>query len=119
MRKHAQTMDDECGVPATAIKKATPQKVNADVFFKQPELFEGCRICTHLSATGRHHHNLFENHTSNYPTGCPKFAEASMELRRTLIDKVKICPQRFHPDIIYNKDHLKIYIYYPIYKEGL
>ena len=107
MRQHAQTMDDECGIPVAASKKVTPQKVTADVFFKQPEYFESCRICTHLSATGRLHQNLFENHTSNYPTGCPKFAEASMELRRTLIDKVKICPQCFHPDVVYTKAHLK------------
>ena len=106
MRKHAQTMDDECGV-TNSVKKSSPPKSTADVFFKVPQYYENCRICVHLSATGQHHSNLFENHTSNYPTGCPKFAEASMDKRRSLVEKVKICPQCFHPDVIYAKEHLK------------
>ena len=106
MRKHAQTMDDECGITVSA-KKSIPQKSTADIFFKTPQIFENCRVCVHLSATGSNHQHLFEGHTSNYPTGCPKFVEATMDKRRSLIEKIKICPQCFHPDVIYNKEHLK------------
>ena len=30
-----------------------------------------------------------------------------METRRTLVDKVKLCPQCFHPDVIFEKSHLQ------------
>ena len=106
MRKHAQTMDDECGTSVVS-KKTTSQKPTADIFFKSPQTFENCRICLHLLTMPGNHSNLFEGHTSNYPTGCPKFVEATMEKRRSLVEKIKICPQCFHPDIVYTKDHLK------------
>jgi hypothetical protein len=39
------------------------------------------------------------NHPSNYPTGCPKFIEATTEKRRNLVEKIKFCPQCFNPDL--------------------
>ena len=111
MREHAQIMDDECGNAAAAAKKkgdfTPPIKVTAELFFKSPQKFEECRICVHLSATKKNHQNLFENHLSNYATGCPKFVEATMEMRRSLVDKIKICPQCFHPDVVFSQGHLK------------
>ena len=109
MRQEEQMLDDECGNPLSSKRKGdgvVPSKALADVFFRQPQRYEECRICVHLSATGNHQ-NLFENHLSTYPTGCPKFIEATMEKRKTLVEKIKICPQCFHPDIVFNKDHLK------------
>ena len=53
------------------------------------------------------HPNIFDNHLSTYPTGCPQFVGASMEQRRTLVERIKFCPQCFHPDIVFTKDHLK------------
>ena len=51
--------------------------------------------------------DLFENHLSNYPTGCPKFIEKTSEQRRGLVDKVRFCRQCLNPEIIYTQDHLK------------
>ena len=86
MRQHAQLMDDECGNSNSAGKKkvdgAAGSKVSADLFFKEPQKYDDCRICLHISATVRNARNLFENHTSTYATGCPKFSESSMEARR-------------------------------------
>ena len=110
MRQHAQMMDDECGVTNASKKKSdggVPIKATADIYFKSPQRFDECRVCVHLSATNSSHQNLFENHLSNYATGCPKFIEATMELRRSLVDKIKLCRQCFHPDIIMAPGHLK------------
>ena len=109
MREHAQVMDDECGNPAAKKKvdASAPHKATVDLFFRTPQQFDECRICIHLTATKKNHQNLFENHLSTYATGCPKFIEASMELRRTLVDKVKLCPQCFHPDLVFTQTHLK------------
>ena len=109
MREQAQVLDDECGSTSSGAKRKTdpPVKGTVDLYFKQPRRFEECRICVHLSATGRGASDLFENHLSNYPTGCPKFMEANTEARKTLVSKIKICPQCFHPDVISNPAHLK------------
>ena len=110
MRKHAQLMDDECGNAATAAFKrkegTTPNKVTAEIFFRPPQQYDECRVCVYLSTTKGNHRNLFQNHLSNYPTGCPKFIEATTELRKSLVDKIKFCPQCFHPDVIYIPSHL-------------
>ena len=108
MREQSQVMDDECGSTASAPRKKTdPPKVTADLFFKQPERYEECRVCVHLSSTSSSHPNLFEDHLSNYATGCPKFMEATTEVRKTLVKKTKICPQCFHPEVIFHPGHLK------------
>ena len=105
-REQAQLLDDECGNCVTSTEKKTGNKATADVFFRQSKVFNQCRICTHLSATGSHH-DLFINHLSNYATGCPKFIEAAPELRRTLARKVKFCSQCFNPDLIWTPAHMK------------
>ena len=74
------------------------------IHLKRATRYNECRICVHLSATGSHS-DLFENHVSNFPTGCPKFIEASAELRRSLITKIRICKQCFHPDVVVTKEH--------------
>ena len=115
MREHAQIMDDECGHvgAAAAIKKRgdgqghTPSKVTAEIFFRPPQQYDECRICLHLSVTKKGQQNLFQNHLSNYPTGCPKFIEATMELRKTLVESVKFCPQCFNPELVFSPPHLQ------------
>ena len=110
MRKHSQVMDDECGNPVGGAKKRvdgpTPNRITVEVFFRSPQQFAECRVCVHLSAVRKNQRGLFENHLSNYPTGCPKFIEASMDLRRNLVEKIKFCPQCFNPDIVFTRDHI-------------
>ena len=112
MRQHAQVMDDECGNANEAGAKKnsdahTTTKMTIEVFFRPAQRFEDCRICIHLSSTSGSHGDLFDNHLSNYLTGCPKFVEATTEMRKTLVNKVQTCPQCFHPDIIFTRDHIK------------
>ena len=111
MRESSQLMDDECGSSTPVIKKkvegSTHVKTSAHLYFKTPQRFDDCRLCTHLSATGENHPNLFDLHLSNYLTGCPKFIESTMEQRRSLVDKIKLCRQCFHPDVIFTSNHLK------------
>ena len=112
MREHAQVMDDECGSSITVAKKqleaSPPSKVTAEIFFRVAQRYEECRVCTHLSATSQHHPDLFENHVSNYVTGCPKFIEASTEKRLGLATKIKLCRQCFHPEVIFvDTDHFR------------
>ena len=109
MREHAQIMDDECGT-TTVKKKAeggTLPKMTVELFFRPAQRFDECRVCIHLSATSSSHLDLFENHLSNYPTGCPKFMEATIDLRKTIVHKIKICRQCFHPEVISSPSHMK------------
>ena len=92
LRQQAQLLDDECGgSTAAAPDKKASTKVTAEVFFRTAQRYEDCRICVHLSATSSSHQGLFEGHLSNYATGCPKFMEATSEIRRNLVMKVKLC----------------------------
>ena len=108
MREHAQIMDDECGVTAaTAAKKHDVlPKVTAEIFFKTAQTYDECRVCVHLEATGQQHPDLFDNHLSNYATGCPKFIQATTELRKSIATKIKLCRQCFHPDVIFVREHI-------------
>ena len=109
MREQAQAMDDECGstITSTAKKKPDSVKMTAEIFFRPAQRFGECRICVSLSATSSGEQNLFDNHLSNYATGCPKFMEATTETRKNLVRKVKLCPQCFHPDVIFAYSHIK------------
>ena len=106
MREQSQVMDDEIGTSNASAAKRTdpPLKVIAEVFFRPAKTYEECRLCLHLLTSG-HHPNLFENHQSNYITGCPKFMEASTDLRKVLVAKIKICRQCFNPDVIVTNQH--------------
>ena len=108
MREQAQLLDDECGSSTASVPEKKPSpKVIAEVFFRPAKRFEECRICVHLSATSSAHHDLFENHLSNYATGCPRFMEATSEKRKVLVSKVKLCTQCFNPELIVNNAHMK------------
>ena len=110
LREHCQVMDDECGNTAAATaavkKNDNPMKVTVELFFNPPETYDECRVCVHLAATGHNHPGLFDNHLSNYVTGCPKFIQATTEHRKVLASQIKLCKQCFHPDVIFTREHL-------------
>ena len=108
LREHSQVMDDECGSTTVPGKKTEPAKVTVEVFFRSAQRFDDCRVCTHIEATTGAQPGLYENHLSNYATGCPKFIEASTEFRKNIANKIKLCRQCFHPDVIFNKDHISV-----------
>ena len=58
--------------------------------FKYPKRFESCKICNLLQAEGETE-DLFEDHYANQVFGCPKFCQMTIMVRRTYIEKAKIC----------------------------
>ena len=58
--------------------------------FKPPRRHEECRVCNQLSKNGDTR-LLYDNHSSNFPTGCPRYIGMSIEERRDLCKQAKIC----------------------------
>ena len=79
--------------------KAFPGVVN----FGKPKKFDECRVCGQLEATGKT--NLFENHTSNFVTGCPSFQAMTADDRRDICLKAKICLKCADPKVIHSAQH--------------
>ena len=79
-------------------------RYDASVYFKEPEHYGDCRICTTLTTEGESR-GLFSNHLSNYATGCPHFIKMTAERRRTVATKAKLCTRCFHPDVVYSRSH--------------
>ena len=63
------------------------------VAFKHSRRYENCRICNHLSKMGDTR-MLYDNHNSNYPSGCPRFI--AMCILKSASKYVKM--QRFASD---------------------
>ena len=60
------------------------------VFYKPPRRDENCRICNALNAKGDTN-MLYENHHSNFPTGCPRYIGMTVEERNSIAKSSKIC----------------------------
>ena len=58
--------------------------------FKPPRRHEDCRICNQLNKNGDTR-MLYDNHSSNFPTGCPRFIVMSIEERVKVCKDAKIC----------------------------
>ena len=71
----------------------------AMITFSPPRRDEKCRICTVLDTKGDTK-NLYENHRSNFPTGCPRFANMATHRRREIAREAKLCPKCLDPDFI-------------------
>ena len=50
---------------------------------------------------------FYEDHISNFVTGCPQFIDMDMAARLKLATEIKLCHRCFHPDVMYSKDHDK------------
>ena len=70
--------------------------------FNTPTRFEQCRICNYLQTEGDCR-NLFEDHYSNQPFGCPRFAEMTCTQRKKYAMLAKICIFCLDGDYIYKK----------------
>ena len=77
------------------------------IFHDPPIRDESCRICNTLEAHGDTK-QLYDNHVSNYPTGCPRYVGMSVNRRYQLALEAKLCLACHHPDYIHkksDKDH--------------
>ena len=81
-------------------------RYDASIYFKEPEHFGDCRICNTLTTEGETR-GLFNNHLSNYATGCPAFIKMTAEKRKSIAIKAQFCLRCFHPEVVYTKSHDK------------
>ena len=116
IRPDAQTMVDP---PAPAAKvpaserdhgsgrkhgKGDSEKVPGLVNFATAKKYEECRVCGMLEADGKTG-GLYDNHSSNFVTGCPKFQAMSVEDRRDVCIRAKFCLKCTDPKVIHSQQH--------------
>ena len=77
------------------------------VAYNSPRNDLDCRICQILESNGDTD-SLYENHYSNFATGCPRYIVMSMEDRARVARLAKICLNCHNPDYRWkrqDKDH--------------
>ena len=76
------------------------------VAFKHSRRYENCRICNHLSKMGDTR-MLYDNHNSNYPSGCPRFITMCIEERLKVCKDAKICFRCHNPSYVWKFADIK------------
>ena len=71
----------------------------AAIAYRPPRRDEKCRICLTLEAEGITE-DLYDDHTHNVASGCPKLAAMPRVDKESYIKKAKICPNCFDADYI-------------------
>ena len=117
-REEAQELEKTKSLVAP-VKQSRPVKKYSDsrdksssnVSYGAPQTYKDCRVCCHMKEVQnvRPMPNtlFFENHLSNYVTGCPQFILMDMSERFKMITEIKMCNRCFHPDVNFTKDHIK------------
>ena len=78
------------------LSKAQQVPQPALVFYNPPRNDPSCRVCKHLETKGDTS-GIYDNHVSNYPTGCPRYMMMSVEERLNLAKAIKLCLRCHHP----------------------
>ena len=73
------------------------------ISYKPPIRDEQCRICKTLEVNGDTK-DLYDNHFSNFPTGCPRFVAMTVNRRYFVSIQAKLCVQCQDPDYIHKKN---------------
>ena len=94
--------------PQSKPSKADPptSTPSGHINFPQPKRFPGCRICAVLKSQGVTA-GLFDNHVSDYATGCPKFASLGTDQRMVIAREAKFCINCMGKDTKYSFQHNK------------
>ena len=71
------------------------------LFHKTPIRDENCRVCNTLSANGDTR-QLYDNHTSNFPTGCPRYMGMTVTKRHEIAAAAKFCLCCHNPDYVWS-----------------
>ena len=71
------------------------------VSYNPPRRDEKCRICNTLEAKGDTL-QLYDNHVSSYPTGCPRYMAFSVVQRSKIAVAAKLCIRCHDPDFTHN-----------------
>ena len=75
------------------------------ITFSKPQKFDECRICKVLQKQGGT--NLFENHISDYATGCPNFAKLGNKQRLVVAREAKFCMKCMGKEVKFSYQHNK------------
>ena len=76
------------------------------VSYNPPRRDDKCRICKQLEAKGDTV-QLYDNHVSSYPTGCPRYMAFSVEQRSKIAGSAKLCIRCHDPDYILNRAKIR------------
>ena len=105
--------------PSKSYKQKDPRKqqqelednTRAQVSYNPPRKEPECRVCCHLKEVQKvgpkPNTVFFDNHLSNYVTGCPQFVLMDMTERFQIVADVKLCNRCFRPDVTFTKEHIK------------
>ena len=111
LRAEAQTMVDPGNdvksdkvEPNRSTKSSAEKSIPGVTNFTKLKKFEECRVCGQLEAEGVTV-GLYENHASNFTTGCPKFQAMSCDERRDICIRAKICLRCSDPKVIHSVRH--------------
>ena len=83
-------IEDKGGKPKSTHATQKFVLLKGITFFSKPRRDENCRICKMYDSKGDTR-NLYDDHYSNYPTGCPRYIELSVEERFEVAKEVKLC----------------------------
>ena len=83
------------------IEKHTAQP---GTLYKSAKKYSECKICKQLESEGTTS-NLYDNHLSTFPTGCPNFITMKMFTRRLTAIKAKFCIWCLDPDVTFDTSH--------------
>ena len=93
-----------------AASKVIPPKKSSNVaeikgmtVFKNPQRFDECRICDLLVHSHNAPDNLYENHLSDWVTGCPIFMSMKTSLRLSKARQAEFCLRCFDRNVKYIK----------------
>ena len=80
------------------------QVPSGHINFPQPKRLQSCRICQVLKAQGETV-GLFENHFSDYATGCPKFAKMGTDQRMVTAREARFCINCMSKEVKFGRQH--------------
>ena len=74
------------------------------VNFAKAKRYEECRVCGGLETDGKTT-GLYDNHSSNLVTGCPRFQAMTVDDRRDVCIRAKLCLKCTDPKMIHSQKH--------------
>ena len=80
------------------------QQVTEIVNFTKVKRFEECRVCAVLEQDGKTG-GLYDNHSNNFVTGCPSFHAMTVDERRDVCIRAKLCLKCTDPKVVHSQKH--------------
>ena len=99
----------QVNTPSGKIKKVSLNTKHGHpsfAMFKPPKRHEDCRVCNQLSKNGDTR-MLYDNHNSNYPSGCPRFISMSISERVKVCKDAKLCFKCHDPSYVWKFADIK------------